>query len=183
MNCLSLTKTVGSGDFSVAYWVNSTSASTIVAFATDGAIGNNFWTGFNGGAPGISVNGAAATSGVAANDGKWHYLTFVRLAGTAFVYVDAQQVATGSQSGTITTGSYAIGAFGSLSPSFFWNGKIDDVTFVLRAWSPTEIARAYTQPYLDFPTPRRRISNTGAAVVSGVGNYAYNLAGVCAVGH
>ncbi len=138
--------TIGTGDFTVAGWMITTNSNTDIILATDGVIGNNFWLGKLSGAAAFSINGTTISGG-SVTDGKIHQVRGERKAGDIRVYLDNVLVGgPTTESGTVTTKSYAIGKFGNASGTFHWPGKIGPVSIRSKALTASERTLEYLDP-------------------------------------
>ena len=87
-----------------------------------------------------------SNTSTAYNDGAWHYVAFIiDASGNMTLYVDGVSQATGTASGTMSTGkSFSIGVNRpTANTSDQWVGTIDEVGVWSRALSSTEVSQLY----------------------------------------
>jgi hypothetical protein len=146
---------LGTGDFSVELWFNTTSS---VAYAQ--LIGNE--TSGSGSGFSLLINNDSSTGGQLAvyargggvvtsptgtdwSDGAWHHLALSRSGSTVRLYGDGALLGTGTDSGSYTGGSWYVGSNGSYSGRNM-SGYIDDVRVTKGS------ARGYTGSTISVPT-------------------------------
>lgn len=114
------------GAFTFSAWFNYSSAQPYAGF-----MGNledntaNGWTmELNGGVPNIWLNNTII-NGPSVSTGTWYYMVVTRdVSGNVTIYYNGSSVATGSVSGSISTGrKYIIGGWGNTS--YTWVGTLD----------------------------------------------------------
>jgi hypothetical protein len=146
-----------SDNFSLELWFNSTQGIGTGTTWTSGAglldantagVSNDFGISLNANGRVLAGTGNADTtiqSGTGLNDGKWHHVVFtrVRASGALVLYVDGQQVATGTGGTNALTASANID-FGRLQTAAnYFAGSIDEVAIYNVALSPATVASHY----------------------------------------
>ncbi len=137
----------GTGDFSVALWINTTSPSNAGHKENILSKGDPFNTGVT-----LSIEhgityacvGSTGLNGFSwtvkpVNDGAWHFYVCVRKSGIVSVFNDTSLVVSYSWQGNVTVASTLfIGRHGN-SAGEYYNGKLDEITLYSRALSQSEI--------------------------------------------
>ncbi|PWU10692.1 MAG: hypothetical protein C5B50_24915 [Verrucomicrobia bacterium] len=144
-----------SNDFSIAFWVNTTSTGGSGQWyqgkgLVDGEVSgpaNDFGTALVGSkfALGIGNPDTTILSTTSINDGHWHYCVATREAASGAIkaYIDGLLEATGT-AGTQALVAPAFLRFGSLQTGVnFFNGSLDEVKIFNRPLGHYEIAAAY----------------------------------------
>ena len=139
-----------SGDFSVAFWYNATSAQangTRIIGSHDGSDGFSIYADANGNLN-FYVEGSTGsltqfvTNGFD-NDGTWHHVVATKTGNALRLYVDA----TTGASSSATFGAIDVSApvtIGGTSPTGSdYEGKLDDVRIYTRALSQTDVNELY----------------------------------------
>lgn len=154
---------LSSGDFTIDFWVRSTSTAASIAACGDlgtfsngqawwfliSAAGKAQWNGYNTGAGSASVSVTSTTS---INDGNYHHIAVTRQGNTFRIFVDGALEASATYSGTLWAGlstqanrGFAIGASAALSGHL--NGRIDEFRIVSGGAQWTASFTPPTAPY------------------------------------
>lgn len=160
-----------SGDFSISFWVNTTTteADTVALSKHFGGFTNSYLfpigsTG-GGGAPGKAnfTNSTFVSGGVTStttvNDGLWHHIVGVYSAGgTIRIFVDGAPAEAFASSATTITNNVAflvggVGAIGSGTPESRYTGLVDDVQIYGNALDDSEVDFLFTNPGEVVPGP------------------------------
>lgn len=139
---------VGTADFSVSAWVKFTASGTFVAVGHYGA-SNNFWLGTQpAGQITFSVTGSNLASGTGINNGVWRHLAYTRRSGMGYLFVDATQRNSASQSASCNPGGTVL--LGGFVPpgSHFWPGGLRQVRFLMRSLANAEIEQLYADKWI-----------------------------------
>lgn len=138
---------IGTGDFSLAVWVQASPGGYQSIFTRDvaGAGGGLILDLFTGsGVPMAWVGGSFSASSTSVTDGLWHHIVITRTSGTLQYYIDAVPDTSASAPGSINQlNSNAIVIGGKPGVSYPFNGKVDDLRFYNRAISPTEVQNLF----------------------------------------
>jgi len=144
---------LGTGDFTLSCWINTTASTVGNDWARDDivALGDPY----NSGIAISSMNNRAAAfvgstgrqgysqESPVVNDGRWHYLVVSRQSGVVYLYVDNGLRHKYDFSGDVTvTSDLFIGRHGTKDICYF-EGLIDEVTFYNRSRSQQEIAAEF----------------------------------------
>jgi len=152
----SLTLNFGSGDFSVFMWIKTSGYPSIGKYGSAADVGWIFFGTSTLGHDGELVVSFTDTarhyveffSGVAVNDGVYHFIGFVRSSNLCRVYIDGVLVKTEdiSSIGSISsTSTVLIGAMDSDAMGDFYKGIIDEVRAYNRALTDAEIQLHYNE--------------------------------------
>jgi hypothetical protein len=169
-----------SNDFTIAFWVKTTSTGGIGAWhdgegLVDGSAGastNDFGTGLVGSqfAFGAGNPGTTLLSSTAINDGAWHFCVGTRVqdSGALHLYVDGILQGTGvGPTNTLTPAAYL--RFGSIqSGGGFFLGNLDEIKIYDRVLGNLEIAALYN----DLAAPP--VAPTNLTAVAGNGQVTLN---------
>jgi|WetSurMetagenome_2_1015567.scaffolds.fasta_scaffold00185_28 hypothetical protein len=181
----------GTGDWTVALWINTTSPSNSGHKENILSKGDPFNTGVT-----LSIEhgvtfacvGSTATAGFnwsikPVNDGGWHYYVCARKSGIVSVYDDTVLVNSYSYQGSVTVASALyLGRHGTGS-SEYYNGMLDEISLYSRALSASEIGADFramnpaNRPVLihvPSPTENRQPAFTWHPA-AGVGSYTINI--------
>lgn len=151
---------LGTGDFTISLWMNSTQAQTENYFPRLVSIET---TGFPRYAMNLISYGTTIYSqcffeiysndagvnviGVNVRDGKWHNIVATKTSNAITIYVDGKKINSASHSlGTISNNSVAtIGssALGAYAINGQYTGKLDEVIIEDGAWSQSKVAKYY----------------------------------------
>ncbi len=148
----------GTADFSVTFWIRTTSASGMNILGKRPVCGHGSFWNFRGAAPTISVELDQDGSGTnynafgnsrRVNDGKYHAVALVRQGSTAWLYVDGFGTSH-STTGTTNLSSTAplqagTGPCSNRDGSKPFSGQLDEIQVFNRALSPSEVL-ALAQP-------------------------------------
>ncbi len=142
----------GTGDFSIAYWVNFTS----IGFASTGMISKDTYAG--GGSyegwllnhdgsvglltrnePGVSTSARTSPGDFAL--GQWYHFGAVRQSGVLRLYVDGNLKASATEASATDLTNDALLRFGSLSPASLqsMNGSLDEIRLYDSALTESEV--------------------------------------------
>ena len=135
---------LGSGNFTVEAWINTTqNGSSDYPSVVGRWAGGNSWdlrhsAGDNAGKPTFAYNNGSTNANLASTgstiyDGLWHHLCVVRNGNTLTMYVDGVSVATASFSGTIAAATSTPLTVGNTSGTAYYTGYIDDLRITLAA--------------------------------------------------
>jgi hypothetical protein len=143
------TPTMGSGDFTIEYWMNTSGSSDVrmFTFGDNNASGSLhiIYTGQYIRVNWESTGGATGTHAV--NGGTWHYFALVRSGGTLKSYVDGVlDVNYGTVSVNFNNPALSVGGNSSLSS--YYTGYIDD----LRISNYARYTSNFTPPTAALPT-------------------------------
>lgn len=133
-----------SNDFSIAFWMQTTTSGGTGAGLVDGTVAggtNSFGTELVSN----KFSFGSLLSSTAVNDGQWHYCvaTRVQSTGATQIYVDGSLQAAGTGS-TNTLSAAAHLRFGGIQDGGgFFNGKLDEIKIYNRALGNLEIAALY----------------------------------------
>ena len=139
-----------SGDFSVAFWYNSSVSqanSTRIIGSHDGSDGFSIYTNGNGDlsffAQGNNASTTQTQTGGVINDGTWHHVVAVKSADSLRLYVDEYTSGVAAASfGTIDVAApLTIGGESATVSDF--EGKLDDVRVYTRALSASDVGELY----------------------------------------
>jgi hypothetical protein len=167
---------VGTGDFSVEYWVKFNNAGAfggMISGDNYGAAGDyNGWLfntdGANGGIGWLTRKASVGTTHSRLsvsnfNNGTWYHLAGVRAGGVVRFYVDGVLVASGTESTPIDVSNgyeIRIGALSVGSPQNF-SGVIDEVKLYNRALSTTEVQAMASAGSLGTLKPTATVAPSG----------------------
>lgn len=128
------------GDFTLAAWVTSSSAGTVVAIGKNSGTGDSYWFGLAGGKLSCSVNATVTEVGNTVNDGNWHSIVATRISGTLTIYSDGTARNGGTASGSASPGNNLyIAKFGS-GAAFNWPGNMAEVAVWSAGLDAAEVA-------------------------------------------
>ena len=145
---------ITSTDITLSMWIKTTQSDEgeLVA-ANDSDSAHPFMLGMQTGSPYVN-DGSDTQFPPAINDDQWHMLTYVRSGNTGHMYVDGLQRGTYSSGFSLDTVTrWSIGqewdAAGTISPSDFYTGAVDDARFYNYALSDAEVAwlTGRTEPF------------------------------------
>lgn len=143
----------GTGDFSVAFWINS-STSGYVDSILDKRVYDGGYRGYHVylwyGKIGFQLADGQYTnydSGVRVNDGQWHHvaITVDRDRALTF-YIDGVAVKVDDPArhpGSVDNGSHLALGSRSFEQTGFWPGSLDELMLGNREWSADEVAELY----------------------------------------
>jgi hypothetical protein len=132
-------------DMTINMWIKTTQSDEgELAAANDSDSGHPFMLGIQTGSPYVN-DGSDIQFPPVINDDHWHMLTYVRSGNTGHIYVDGLQRGTYSSGFSLDTVTrWSIGqewdAPGTISPSNFYSGAVDDARFYSYALSAAEVA-------------------------------------------
>jgi len=144
----------GINDFSVSFWINTTSASNQKFIGNRQSCNTsiNFWeiSVFQNKIRGVVTEAGGSDlvdvrGDIVVNDGVWHHILFSRNGTTLSIYVDCELDATETGDDGIAnvsnSGTFVIGASpcSTVDDSYFYDGKIDDMRLFDGTLSPAEI--------------------------------------------
>lgn len=157
----------GTGDFTIAVWINTTDTTNQMKIWDRHAPGSfdtrmflsinrNSSGVFQSGAVGLFTNSGGPSSNfgadsVTVNDGNWHFIVAGRSGSSGFIYVDGSSVTTAGavQSGDVHDGNnFRVAADSTLGPTYF-RGSYDEVKFYDKALTLAEVADLYLRHTLD----------------------------------
>jgi hypothetical protein len=135
------------GDFTYAFWINTTDTDAQLLFASNGSGGNEMWVKING-----SNNLTVTTDGTVRinystniHDGSWHHVAITKTGGYIYLYIDGVYKTSATDSSVLNFSSCPFligvdvdsGCTGTLGE--YVAGTFDDVRVYTRAISPAEI--------------------------------------------
>ncbi|MBP6832410.1 MAG: hypothetical protein KA978_16610 [Deltaproteobacteria bacterium] len=156
----------GASDFTIAFWLNSTSPAAVSNVLSKRAAcsGGSPYQGLDLRMGGVAGNlylevwtsdayRGFSTAGVRVNDGQWHHVAIVRQGGALSINVDGRAAGTNTISGSLAdptaTPVYlgvgrcvpgAPGSNGTQDGTAWLNGRLDEVGFYPRAMSASELS-------------------------------------------
>ncbi|HMD68566.1 MAG TPA: LamG-like jellyroll fold domain-containing protein [Chitinivibrionales bacterium] len=151
----------GTGDFTVALWINTTSPSNAGHKENILSKGDPFNSGVT-----LSIEhgityacvGSTALEGFSwsikpVNDGKWHYYVCVRKTGIVSVYNDTVLVSSYSFSGSVTVSTAMfLGRHGATAQEYY-NGMLDEISLYSRALTFSEISAGFRSVNISTSVP------------------------------
>ena len=146
------------GNWSVGYWIKTTTAGAVIMYQGDGTWSSSGQTTYllnanSGGTPGTYAGavrwaGGFLTGTTALNDGNWHFITLVDSFGSEIIYVDGSvNSASSTMSLALASGANQIwigGAPDTDAGACKMTGLIDEVCLFSRALSAAEVRAIYT---------------------------------------
>ncbi|MHC4324618.1 MAG: LamG domain-containing protein [Planctomycetota bacterium] len=130
-------------NFSVSAWIKTTAGEGNVIGANDNGSGHQFIFGVtNSGTLLVEAHSNINRYPPVINDGKWHFIAYVRDGTTAYAYTDGELVGTETPDGNPAGQTrWSIGMEWDDSPSDEFTGQVDDVHFFSHPLTEDEILR------------------------------------------
>ena len=171
-----------SGDFSLSMWVNTTTTAndSLIVSKHESGFQNGYFTVVNqtggGGLAGKATFTVGSepvsqspTSTTSVNDGLWHQIVGVFVAGGGhFIYVDGSpsEAGTVSQSVPANSAPFLIGGVNVSSvPTARYTGLVDDVQVYNNALSSSDVQYLYDHPGQAVPEPASALLLLGGAAM------------------
>ena len=131
----------------------------------------------------LNLTGAGGkfTQSVPMNDDSWHHLTTTFGGGTKKIFVDGQEVASASQSGSVTDSIFKL-VLGDSNSSGSNQPKIDDVRFYRGILSAADISAIYNNGSGDVGAPKFAISSPATIMGAKGKSVTYNITADAAYG-
>ena len=150
---VSSTAAIGSSNFTVTLWVNSSNSSQVNAnvlgkpdTGTSANVNYQFWLGSNGSdARFYTGNGSTYQSldlSAPLSNSNWHQWVIVANGAQLIQYVDGQKLGSATQTLTPASNASPLQIGGGLN--YYYNGSINNVRIYNRALSATQIAAMYS---------------------------------------
>jgi len=163
---------VGTGDFTIEFYLRLTSSGTSLYLYSYGASGNpdefRAWVS-SGAISYICGTGTRAAGITGINDGQWHHIAIVRASGVIKTYqdgVEKDSVADGDNCSGTGTSIFTIGGYGT--SSFSLNGWMDEIRY-------SNIARYTSTPFTPPTAPFDNASADSAVRLQEGGTTKYTL--------
>jgi uncharacterized repeat protein (TIGR01451 family) len=177
---------VGTSDFSVAFWIQTTNAGpqAVLGDRTTFGHGNFYGVRMNNGhviveldQDGLGTNYVGIVSNRTINDGLFHQVSIVRSGTTVSLYIDGILDSQGQSAGVTnlnSTNPLIIAAeSGNNFPDF--SGKLDEIAFYNQALSGQQVLSGYAGTITRGTDQRGGARVVGTAVDIGATEYQYNL--------
>jgi hypothetical protein len=172
----------GDSNFSISIWVKGwpTEANQTLITKTGWSIGRG-----PSGSDDLTLNllgaGGQFTQAVPMNDDNWHHLATTFGGGTKKIFVDGEQVASATQTGTVNDSIQEL-VLGDSNSSGSNQPKIDDVRFYRGVLTAAEVSAIYNNGTGDVGAPKFAISSPGVIRGAKGKSITYNITADAAYG-
>ena len=145
---------MGTGDFTIELWINTTTAADngiLQISTTAGGFATSYTNGLMlavvSGTLYYAVGGSASNTSTSINNGNWRHIAMARSGSTLQVFVDGTSVASVTNTNSVTGTNLVIGGY--YSTSYTLNGYIDDLRITKGV---ARYTTTFTPPTQAFPT-------------------------------